>query len=100
MARGAELPGQTRLLVCIDPSHAVGRADPAPDGISDLFHTVGQGIIVGASMVLIDFHPHPEEALCDMPGGSAGVVESLCRMGEGFVSVVDLDRAMDLDAGA
>jgi purine-binding chemotaxis protein CheW len=41
-----------------------------------------------------------EESLRDAPGASAGAVESLCRIGEGFVSVVDLDRAMDLDAGA
>ncbi|MDC3986259.1 3-deoxy-7-phosphoheptulonate synthase [Polyangium jinanense] len=58
---------QTRLPVCIDPSHAVGRMDNAPDGLPDIFHVVGQGIIAGASMVLIDFHPRPDEALCDGP---------------------------------
>ncbi len=40
-----------------------------------------------------------EEALCDAPAGSGGAVEGLCRIGGRFVSVVDLDRAMDLDAG-
>jgi 3-deoxy-7-phosphoheptulonate synthase len=58
---------QTRLPVCIDPSHSVGRLDRAPDGLPDVFHVIGQGIIAGASMVLVDFHPHPESALCDGP---------------------------------
>jgi 3-deoxy-7-phosphoheptulonate synthase len=57
----------TRLPVCIDPSHAVGRMDAAPDGVPDIFHVVGQGLISGASMVLVDFHPHPDAALCDGP---------------------------------
>ena len=56
---------QTRLSVCVDPSHSVGRPDLAPDGLPDIFHVTGQGIIAGASMVLIDFHPRPEVALCD-----------------------------------
>lgn len=58
---------QTRLSVCVDPSHSVGRADAAPDGIPDIFHVTSQALIVGASMVLIDFHPHPAAALCDGP---------------------------------
>jgi purine-binding chemotaxis protein CheW len=41
-----------------------------------------------------------DEALHDPPPGSGGAVEGLCRVGERFVSVVDLDRAMDVDAGA
>jgi 3-deoxy-7-phosphoheptulonate synthase len=57
----------TRLPVCIDPSHSVGRMDLAPDGLPDIFHVVGQGIIAGASMVLVDFHPRPETAMCDGP---------------------------------
>jgi 3-deoxy-7-phosphoheptulonate synthase len=57
----------TRLPVCIDPSHSVGTAAAAPDGLPDIFHVVGQGLITGASMVLVDFHPHPETALCDGP---------------------------------
>ena len=27
----------------------------------------GQGVIAGANAVLVDFHPHPESALCDGP---------------------------------
>jgi 3-deoxy-7-phosphoheptulonate synthase len=58
---------QTRLSVCIDPSHSVGRMDPPADGIPDVFHVAGQGLIAGASSVLIDVHPRPQEALCDGP---------------------------------
>jgi len=58
---------QTRLSVCVDPSHSVGRMDTPADGIPDVFHVAGQGIIAGASSVLIDFHPKPQEALCDGP---------------------------------
>jgi len=58
---------QTRLPVCIDPSHSVGRMRHAPDGLPEVFHATGQGIVVGASMVLVDFHPDPATALCDGP---------------------------------
>ncbi len=58
---------QSKLPVCIDPSHSVGGARGAPDGLPDIFHVTGQGLIAGASMVLIDFHPEPEKALCDGP---------------------------------
>ncbi len=57
----------TRLQVCVDPSHSVGRADVAPDGIPYIFHVIGQGIVAGATSVLVDFHPKPEIALCDGP---------------------------------
>jgi len=56
---------QTRLPVCVDPSHSVGRLDRAPDRLPDIFHVIGQGVICGASMVLVDFHPDPKTALCD-----------------------------------
>jgi 3-deoxy-7-phosphoheptulonate synthase len=58
---------QTRLPVCIDPSHSVGRLDRPVDGVPDVFLVSGQGIIAGATSVLIDFHPRPEVALCDGP---------------------------------
>ena len=57
----------SRLPVCIDPSHSVGTADLAPDGLPDIFHVTGQGVIAGASMILVDLHPDPETALCDGP---------------------------------
>ncbi len=55
----------TRMPVCIDPSHSVGLRAFGPDGIQDLCHATAQGIIAGANMVLVDFHPHPERALVD-----------------------------------
>jgi 3-deoxy-7-phosphoheptulonate synthase len=55
------------MPVCIDPSHSVGTLRAAPDGLPDIYHVTGQGIIAGASMVLVDVHPVPEKALCDGP---------------------------------
>jgi 3-deoxy-7-phosphoheptulonate synthase len=57
----------TRLPVCIDPSHSVGRRTLGPDGISDIAHVTAQAVIAGANMVLVDVHPVPEEAVCDGP---------------------------------
>ncbi|RMF20077.1 MAG: 3-deoxy-7-phosphoheptulonate synthase [Gammaproteobacteria bacterium] len=57
----------TRMPVCIDPSHSVGSRDRCPDGILDVAHVTAQGIVAGANMVLVDFHPHPEKALVDGP---------------------------------
>jgi 3-deoxy-7-phosphoheptulonate synthase len=57
----------TRMPVCVDPSHSVGTRDTAPDGILDVAHASSQGIIAGANMVLVDFHPDPATALVDGP---------------------------------
>lgn len=57
----------THMPVCIDPSHSVGSRERAPDGLLDLFHATAQGVIAGANMVLIDFHPDPATALVDGP---------------------------------
>jgi 3-deoxy-7-phosphoheptulonate synthase len=57
----------TRMPVCIDPSHSVGTRDKAPDGLMEIFHATAQGIIAGANMVLVDFHPDPLNALVDGP---------------------------------
>lgn len=57
----------TRMPVCIDPSHSVGSRDADPDGILDLMNATAQGVIAGANMVLVDFHPQPEKALVDGP---------------------------------
>lgn len=57
----------TRLPVCIDPSHSVGRRILAPDGLLDIFHVTAQGVIGGANLILVDVHPTPERALCDGP---------------------------------
>jgi 3-deoxy-7-phosphoheptulonate synthase len=55
----------TRMPVCIDPSHSVGTRDRAPDGLLEIAHATAQGIIAGANMVLVDFHPNPARALVD-----------------------------------
>jgi len=57
----------TRMPVCVDPSHAVGSRSCGPEGIPDLMHAAAQGVIAGANMVLVDFHPAPESALVDGP---------------------------------
>ena len=57
----------TRMPVCIDPSHSVGLRATSPDGILDIMHATAQGMIAGANMVLVDFHPVPGKALVDGP---------------------------------
>ncbi|MDO8412463.1 MAG: 3-deoxy-7-phosphoheptulonate synthase [Gallionellaceae bacterium] len=57
----------TRMPVCIDPSHSVGTRSAAPDGILDVMHATAQGVIAGANMILVDFHPAPTKALVDGP---------------------------------
>jgi 3-deoxy-7-phosphoheptulonate synthase len=57
----------TRMPVCIDPSHSVGSRATAPDGLMDIFHVTAQGVVAGANMVLVDFHPDPLTALVDGP---------------------------------
>jgi len=57
----------TRMPVCIDPSHSVGSREADPMGVMDVVHATAQGVIAGANMVLVDFHPRPEEALVDGP---------------------------------
>jgi 3-deoxy-7-phosphoheptulonate synthase len=57
----------TRMPVCIDPSHSVGSRERAPDGLLDMMHVTAQGVVAGANMILVDFHPHPTKALVDGP---------------------------------
>ena len=57
----------TRMPVCIDPSHSVGTRAVGPDGIMDIMQAAAQGVIAGANMILIDFHPAPAKALVDGP---------------------------------
>ncbi len=57
----------TRMPVCIDPSHSVGTREADPDGVLDIFNVTAQGVIAGANMVLVDFHPQPNLALVDGP---------------------------------
>lgn len=57
----------TRLPVGVDPSHSVGSREGDPEGVLDIMHAAAQGIIAGANLVLVDFHPEPEKALVDGP---------------------------------
>jgi len=57
----------TRMPVCIDPSHSVGTRERAPDQVLDVIHAAAQGVVAGANMVLVDFHPDPAKALVDGP---------------------------------
>jgi 3-deoxy-7-phosphoheptulonate synthase len=84
---------QTRLPVCVDPSHSVGKLLVAPDGVPDIVHAIGQGVIAGAAAVLVDFHPHPDKALCD--AGQALTLDLVPRL----ASYVERVRAA-YEAGA
>jgi 3-deoxy-7-phosphoheptulonate synthase len=57
----------TRMPVCVDPSHSVGSRERAPDQILDVIHASAQGVVAGANLVLVDFHPDPSKALVDGP---------------------------------
>ena len=57
----------TRMPVCVDPSHSVGSRMAGPDGILDVMHVTAQGVLAGANMVSVDFHPNPAKALVDGP---------------------------------
>jgi 3-deoxy-7-phosphoheptulonate synthase len=67
----------SRLPVCIDPSHSVGGRGRGPDGLLEIQQATAQGVIAGANMVLVDFHPRPEVALCD--GGQALRLDELAH---------------------
>ena len=75
----------TRMPVCIDPSHSVGSRARAPDRLLDLQHAVAQGVIAGANMILVDFHPDPGKALVDGP--QALLLEELPRFLEDIAIV-------------
>jgi 3-deoxy-7-phosphoheptulonate synthase len=57
----------TRMPVCIDPSHSVGARTQGPDRLLDILHVTAQGVVAGANMILVDFHPDPARALVDGP---------------------------------
>ena len=57
----------TLMPVCIDPSHSVGNRTRSPDGLLEVQHATVQGVIAGANMILVDFHPYPQKALVDGP---------------------------------
>ncbi|MCB0719793.1 MAG: 3-deoxy-7-phosphoheptulonate synthase [Bacteroidetes bacterium] len=76
----------TRMPVCIDPSHSVGTRHRAPDGLLDIYHATAQGVVAGANMILVDFHPAPDKALVDGP--QALLMSEL----DGFLQDVEIAR--------
>jgi 3-deoxy-7-phosphoheptulonate synthase len=81
----------TRMPVCIDPSHSVGSRERAPDGVLEVIHATAQGVVAGANMILVDFHPNPKEALVDGP--QALLMDELPK----FLSDVSISRQAYLD---
>jgi len=84
----------TRLPVCVDPSHSVGSRALAPDGLLDVFHVTAQGVVAGANAVLVDFHPRPEQALCDGPQALLleelpGFLEDLAIVREAYLARIE-----------
>ena len=55
------------MPVCIDPSHSVGSRHRSSDIILDVMHVTAQGVVAGANMILVDFHPNPSVAVVDGP---------------------------------
>jgi 3-deoxy-7-phosphoheptulonate synthase len=76
----------TRMPVCVDPSHSSGSRRMAADGLTEVHHAAAEGVILGANMVLVDFHPSPSHALCD--GAQALTLEEL----PGFVDDMSIVR--------
>jgi 3-deoxy-7-phosphoheptulonate synthase len=54
------LKEQTHLPVIVDPSHAAGRRELVPA-------LARAAVAAGADGIIVEAHPHPEEALCDAP---------------------------------
>ncbi len=95
----------TRLPVCVDPTHSVGRRQTAPDGIQEIFHAAAQGVIAGANMILVEFHPRPEVALCDGPQALTleelpHFVEDMHIVREAYLQRKDLARRYTLQNAA
>ncbi|MCW2881739.1 MAG: 3-deoxy-7-phosphoheptulonate synthase [Sphaerisporangium sp.] len=68
----------SHLPVIVDPSHSGGRRDL-------VLPLTRSAIAVGADGVIIDVHPHPEQALCDGPQALVdGDLEELARIMRDF----------------
>jgi 3-deoxy-7-phosphoheptulonate synthase len=89
----------TRLPVCVDPSHAVGKRFAGIDGLEDIHHVAAQGVIAGANAVMADMHPNPAEALCDgpqalLPREVEHFVRDLELVRRAYVERVELGKTM------
>ena len=89
----------TRLPVCVDPSHAVGKRSVGPDGLEDILQVAAQGVIAGANAVLTDMHPNPAEALCDgpqalLPGQVEHFMRDMLLVRKAYLERVELRKRM------
>jgi 3-deoxy-7-phosphoheptulonate synthase len=85
----------TRMPVCVDPSHSVGSRMAGPDGVLDVMHVTAQGVLAGANMILVDFHPNPAKALVDGPQALrldelAWFIEDVAIAREGYLKRAEL----------
>ncbi|WP_062351391.1 3-deoxy-7-phosphoheptulonate synthase [Herbidospora yilanensis] len=72
----------SHLPVIIDPSHSGGRRDL-------VLPLTRAAVAVGADGVIIDVHPHPEQALCDGPQALVdGDLEELARIMRNFAPLM------------
>ncbi|WP_030450415.1 3-deoxy-7-phosphoheptulonate synthase [Herbidospora cretacea] len=72
----------SHLPVIIDPSHSGGRRDL-------VLPLTRAAVAVGADGVIIDVHPHPEQALCDGPQALVdGDLEELARIMREFAPLM------------
>jgi len=53
------------MPVCIDPSHSVGSRSQGQKASS--IYVTARGVVAGANMILVNFHPEPTKALVDGP---------------------------------
>jgi purine-binding chemotaxis protein CheW len=87
-----------RVIEVIDLRRRLGLpvADGDPPSRIVIAHD-GEGRVAGLLVDAVEaVVAAGEPAPCE---GPAGAVEALCRIGGRFVSIVDLDRIMDFDAG-
>ena len=67
---GAAFARQAEHITLLDPDLAGLELQPRPIGPRAgplRIDPTAQGVIAGANMILVDFHPKPEEALVDGP---------------------------------
>ncbi|SDG84423.1 3-deoxy-D-arabinoheptulosonate-7-phosphate synthase [Sinosporangium album] len=84
----------SHLPVIIDPSHSGGRRDL-------VLPLTRAAVAVGADGVIIDVHPHPEQALCDGPQALVdGDLVELARVMRELPAIVGRTPATDTLASA
>ncbi len=95
----------TRLPVCVDPSHAVGKRTRSSDDLLDIFHLSAMGVIAGCNMIMTEIHPEPSRALSDgaqalLPNEIEHYVEDLKLVRECYLKRIALaERFHGKEAG-